>query len=443
MPFLIVSTSAEDEATIDIHMIKQDTRTRLNNPVIVSGIWHYVNVTPTSNDFEELTLKLFKGTSAPDSKDRDETNYYEWKYDVNTQQWTDVEEHSGYTYINPDLSQKNDNTYSFCVGVSQNVIAGDYYYLKNKNPIFYENLTLEIFKDGSKIYTGSVVVELNILGCAKTHGDKIIFNVDPFTEMIANGDDYIKIANTGNTPIKIEMNLGKHEDLIDIPNLGITIPPFDTLSLDGITLDSGSWKPGTKTIKDKKIEASIPSIYKITTAPLTFDPIPLLNAPDFEIRVGRDFYELEENIFDNTDITFQYPKTLSMYEGEEKDITLYVSGDGLVTLNFLTENIKIVKIVYENTQTSPPITINSKNTSEYPIKIKIQALRQDLDARLTYSLTYAGNTREFYTEITIGPPETTQTSETDFNTIQIIAIVGIFALVIIYMWNTRRRHRRY
>jgi hypothetical protein len=442
MPFLNIFVSADNEATINIHMIRQDARYRLNNPIVVGGLWHYINVTPSSTDFQELNLKLYKGSSMPSSDNRDKTNYYEWEYSENLQEWTDVESHGGFSYMNTDLCQKNSNTYSFCIGVSPTVVTEDYYYLKNRLPIYYENFSLKVYADDIEIYSGSVVIEEPMSGISKPHGDFIRFYVAPFTVMEANGDDYIKIENTGNTPLVIDIDYGNIADYINIPNLGTVVPPFSTLTLDGITLDSKSWKPGTIEVKGKTIDPSIPGVYIMTSAQISLLPVPGIQAPVIEIIIGRDknTYNLFE--YPDSDITFQYPKEFSMAEGETKEISVFISGDGFVSLDLTLENLKLITITYENKEVETPVIINSRNTSEFPVKIKFQALRENIDANIIYYLTYDGETKEFRTEVTVGPPDTSPTSEGEINLLQVAAIVGIFVLIILYLLNTRRKHNR-
>ena len=99
---VICSVSADNDVDINIHIIGEKTQIRFANPVIVAGIWHYINITLESQELQELSLKLYNGSSIPNLDERDETNYYEWKYDENSQQWTDLNEYGGYTYIEND-----------------------------------------------------------------------------------------------------------------------------------------------------------------------------------------------------------------------------------------------------------------------------------------------------------------------------------------------------
>ena len=101
----------------------------------------------------------------------------------------------------------------------------------------------------------------------------------------------------------------------------------------------------------------------------------------------------------------------------------------------------LIYFPYQNSEKSPPITINSKNTSEYLIKITIEALNEGMDGVLTYYLSYGEEIKTFSTIIEIGPPSSNPSSGGGINTLQVIAVVAIIGLVIFYMLNTRRKHR--
>ena len=132
----IPSAFAENNTSVKINMIKEKTETRFNNPIIVAGIWHYINITLENNEPQELILKLYKGDSMPTIGERNATNYYEWKYDINSQtSWIDLIEYDGRKYMNIDNCSENDDTYNFCVGIKDTLPGVPYY---------YENWTLDI-----------------------------------------------------------------------------------------------------------------------------------------------------------------------------------------------------------------------------------------------------------------------------------------------------------
>ena len=83
IPIISAFAYAQDNATIKIHIIGEQTQTRFGSPVVIAGIWHYFNVTTNDQDFQILNLKFYSGKSIPSEGQRDETNYYEWQYNKN------------------------------------------------------------------------------------------------------------------------------------------------------------------------------------------------------------------------------------------------------------------------------------------------------------------------------------------------------------------------
>ena len=67
MSFITCVAIADDQVSVEIHMIDQNSRQELSRPVIVTKIWHYINVTLDSDNFQQLTLEFYKGSSKPNS----------------------------------------------------------------------------------------------------------------------------------------------------------------------------------------------------------------------------------------------------------------------------------------------------------------------------------------------------------------------------------------
>ncbi|UCH71635.1 MAG: hypothetical protein JSW62_04350 [Thermoplasmatales archaeon] len=426
---LSVFSFADDTITIKIHMIDEETRTRFNDQVIVAGIWHYVNVTIDLQG-QELILKFYEGNSMPSESNRDENNYYEWKYD-NNQQWVDVKKYSGYTYINNGSCQKTGNTYSFCIGINSDAVAKD---------VGFKNWTLDVYKDGNKSYSETVVAETPVSGLGKSGYDTITFDIAPFTEMDDIGSGFFKIWNEGNTPLYVSIDYGAYNDVIEIGGFNETISPYNVSTYDGIIVHSESWKPGTIKIDAPLVRGTIPDHYIITTAPFTFSVESAIESPDLEIFVGHSNYELYE--FSDNNITFQYVENLEMSEGEIKDINVYISGNGILTLDLRSENLTILNVFSEDVEKSPPLTISSVDTSEHSVRVRVKALRENDVAFLYYHLEIDGKTQIFYTQINVGPPESTPEETAPFNTTQVVIVLMIVMIVILYMLYSRRRYRR-
>ena len=430
---LFSSVSADNDVTVNIHMIGEKTRTRFNNPLIVAGIWHHINITAENQEFNELSLKFYNGESIPVTGERNATNYYEWKYDENNQtSWIDIMEYDGRTYIDNANCLKNSKLYSFCVGIKDTFPDTAYH---------HENWTLEIYKDEDKIYSEDIVVEKPTVALAKSHADLIKFNVDPFTEMDAPGDDFFIVKNTGNIPLDINIDYGAYNDIIKENSFNMTISP-DSTNEYNITVQSEFWKPGVIEILGS-ISGSVSGSYIIITAIITFETSIKMNAPNLKISVGHNAYEITE--IKDTNIVFQHIKNIDMSEGEVKDIDVYVSGNGTVTLDIWSDerNVTILNVFSKNQEVETPLIINSVDTSEYAVTVKVEAIRENKIGFLYYNLEMDGETQIFVTQISVGPPSSTA-GETTSNTIPITTIILIicFMLVAGYMISSYMKHRR-
>ncbi len=425
------SINAEENIYLNIHMLGENARTSYGNKAIVAGIWHYINLTFENLAFQELILRFFQGNSIPAIALRDETNYYEWKYNKNTQLWTDAKEYGGYSYINESNCKKTSDTYSFCVGVKDTFPDINAY---------HENWTLEIYKDGIKLHIEIVTVEKPIIGIAKSHDDTISYNIDPFSETVfKNEKEYFIIKNTGNVPLDIFFNYGVYNDIIEITNFGKILSPNDSYNYY-VTLYSGSWKPGILQIQGLT-SASILNDLIITTAAITFNTNVTTISANLKISIGHSNYTIQEIM--GTHIVFQYEEELYMNEGQIRDITVYVSGEGKADLDISSdeENIKILKITSAD-QKGTPLTINSKNTSEYAITIRVEALRENKVGIITYKLAVDGKTETYHTSISIGPPLQQETVD-EINIPSTAIFVGLcFIFVIGYMISNQIRHKR-
>ena len=118
-----IVTSAEnikfEELAITVPSSEPKIRYNLN--VWVLGVWQYVNI--TLNDYsDEIAIVFYYGTIIADENDRDETNYYFWRYKQGN--WND--EFHGSKYIKKDLCSYSNNTYSFYIGIDQYSFSGNW-----------------------------------------------------------------------------------------------------------------------------------------------------------------------------------------------------------------------------------------------------------------------------------------------------------------------------
>ena len=254
--------------------------------------------------------------------------------------WQDIQKYGDREYINSTHSIKFENNYSFCVGIEDTFPA---------QPKFYhENWTLDVYLDTIKIYSETVVVEKPTAGFAKSHGDIIIFYVDPFTEMDASGHDYFRIDNTGNIPLRIDVDFGSYNNIFEY-NVNTILSQNNSMQFDPVIIHSESWPPGKKDIEGI-IKGEIPSSLIIPVATLTFGTSFGIDSPILRVVTAHANYQLEEFKEANETITFQYQKDLKMSENEIKDITVYFSGDGVINFDLESENITILKVLSNNNE---------------------------------------------------------------------------------------------
>jgi len=430
---LFFSANAANNITINISIFGGEKQTSFNNPVVVAGIWHYVNISRSNQNMDEFTFRLYKGYSVPSVTNRNETNYYEWRYDENNQTvWADI---SGYNvdYINSDYCSKNDDIYSFCIGIKDTLpnIVG-----------YYENWTTEVYENGNKLHSEDIVVETPTIGISFPHGtSSIIFNVDPFTEMVVTGDNFFKIGNTGNMPLYVNMDTIKYSN-IEIANLNDKFLPGETETLY-VTLHSESWPPGVMQMNVQLNASILKSCLVDTNAIITFPTSYVIDVPTLQIYVGHSNYKIEE--IQDTDITFQYLENINMNEGEIKDLKAYVSGDGPVSLEIWAdeENVKLLKLMDGNTEKNSPITFVSTISSERTITMKIEAVSEGKTGTITYRLTTGGVTKTYTTQVKIGPPasQNTESFTMSLSIVQIIVIILVI-VVVIYMFLSYLKHKR-
>ena len=419
---LVTPLSAADTVTVSVSMLQGEQQTLFGRPALVAGIWHYVNIT-TDQSYDELSVLFYKGIVLS-TGDKNETNYYEWKYDTNNAiVWYDV---SGYEiqYIKQNLCTKNTTQYSFCIGIKDTM----------PNIVDYsENWTMEITHQGTALYSERIVVEKPKTGVSLSKPDSIIFHVDPFTVMDAPGDTFFKIGNIGNIPLYVNRITGQY-DYIDITGINQEFVPSD-VTTEYVTVHSQSWPPGIKRIT-MELNGSYPRSYFVdTNATITLYSSFIIDVPQLVIYVGHSNFRIDEIL--GTGITFQYQETLTMNEGEKRDISAYVSGNGDVTVAILADekNISARKLYDGTTETHSPISFLSTNTTERTIVVTVEALSEGTIGLLNYQVTANGITKTYTTRISIGPPtaqENKGTTGVSLSLVQIIVILLVL-LVAAYM----------
>jgi len=114
---MLSANSIDDGAKsveIDICIPDESPRQAFDRPVLVAGVWHYVNIT-LEQSYSNVSIAAWRGGSAP--IERDYTNYYEWWSDG----WGGNE-----SYIDPSKCEKNGNTCSFYIGLDSRAYSGNW-----------------------------------------------------------------------------------------------------------------------------------------------------------------------------------------------------------------------------------------------------------------------------------------------------------------------------
>lgn len=410
-------------------MLHGEKQTHFDKPVLVAGIWHYLNIT-LDRTVDELTLRFYKGPTPP-TGNKNETNYYEWQYDsTNLFPWNDF---SGYgtKYIRQELCTQTDTLYSFCIGIKDfmpNIVG------------YFENWTIEVSLGETILESESIVVEKPKTGVSLSKPSSIIFHVDPFTIMDAQGDNFFKIGNIGNIPLSVYFDTEKYVT-VEISDVNKMFLPGETIT-HYVTVHSKSWPPGFKNIVIE-LNGSYPQSYFIdTNATVTLYTSFVIDVPQLVIYVGHSNYRIDE--IQGTGITFQYIEKLNMREGEIRDITAYVSGNGAVTVEIWADeqNLSALKLYDGTTETTSPLSFTSTNTSERELIVSVKALSEGRIGILTYRVTGNGVTKTYTTQVTIGPPASSGGEPASPTSIMQIVVIIIVLLVVIYMIVTYIRNKK-
>jgi hypothetical protein len=423
------------EIVVDVHILGESTQLSSGQQVLIAGIWHQINVTIEGLQPDTVTIKLYKGDTVP-TGDKNATNYYEWSYNSSYDfPWRDVIRHRGFHYIKNASCVKTGNLYSFCVGISDTL----------PNVVFYkEPWMLEVYGDNTRIYREEIIIEKQTKGIAKSHGDFISFYIDPFTEMIDAASDHIILKNTGNVPLEITIDYDPYNDLLEFTRFPQKISPYSNGEYY-IQLHSESWQPqlmsGTGVCEGK-----VPDylIVNDTDATVVLFSSLAIDGPSLKIFVGHSAYEL--NTLLGSDITFQYKKHINMLEGEIRDISVYLSGDGEVNLDIWADeqNVKIHQILSQQQEVESPFTMRSSSSYEHTIVIRVEAIRENHVGYIHYDIQHDGNTQSFETQITIEPPTSTSQEESSLNITSNMTIIVVICIVFVigYMVISQVRYRR-
>ncbi len=428
-PLLVQRGECASIDEITLHIIGETQRSRAGNPVLVAGVWHYLNITLVNSEPSKLTIIMYKGSTIPPIIERDEGTYYSWEYDGS---WKDTTGYGDniYSYITEANCNKIGKTYSFYIGIRSDVVQNI-----NIDEIDYDNWTLEIKADETAIHNISITVEEPVIGFASKSAE-FYLHCEPFTSTIIEPDHTFGIINLNNIPFSINLSYTQFADRIDTTNTESIVHPNQTTTHE-ITVTTPPWPPGIIAIEG--IVQVIPK-HILETGVVSLPTAPIQYFPLIKIYVGHSNYTIYES--PTTGIIFQYEEALDAEYDEIKNITTYLFGNGEATITLNCENATLLNIFHEDTLIEQmPFTIQSTNTSEQRIVSQIHFTQENTIAEITYQLELDGEIQTFKTEINVGP-KTIIEEETSDNTLLIIAIGICTVFVIGYMIYSQMKYRR-
>lgn len=427
-------TTADDTITVTISIIDQPAQFEKGVPKIIAGLWHTVTFEHIDTINQELLLTLYKGTTYP--YQNNETNFYQWNYDpTTTNPWQKTTSYGNET-INQELCGTHSNKVTFCIGVPDTL----------PNQIFYNELwTLTISTPEKELYKNEIYLEKPTRGFAKSHGDRLSFSVDPFTEMITEASDYLILKNTGNVPLNITLDFKLLNRLITYTESSKQISAFEKQNFK-LELNAPSWKP--QRIQQAGTASAVVSAHYLLDEEASGTAISLqtalvIDVPTLNVFVGHNNFQLT-TLNSSTGFSFQYQKSLSMNEGEIKTINSYLSGKGTATVTIeANDNVTILEINRNELPVTSPITVISTDNEEQFISIKLKALSENRNGKLTYTIEHEKNVETFTTIISVGPPDSDDQPTAIGATSPVILIV-LFSLIVAagYMLYTYLIHGR-
>ena len=416
--------------SVVIHIPGEQERERFNEKVMVTGLWHYVNVTLDETVIpSRVALVMYRGDVTPSEKN--EETYYSWEYDG--EMWRDNMGYGGdsYTYIDETKCARIESTYVFYVATDD--------FVSNEDPevVDYENWTLAVKIDDKEIFSTPVVMEEPVAGVGVTRAD-FTLNIEPFTQTVLKPMQEFVTTNTGNVPLYLSVSYGKFDDLITTSNVNITLHPGETIR-HSVEVTTREWRPGYIYISGC---LSADAMYVVPTGFISLETsYTFEKVPHVMIQVGHSNYELEE--LESAEITFQYKKNVEMDCGETRNITAYICGEGNVTLSIVNSNITLLNVwsngvLVEDVQS---FMVHSRNTSEHLIVVQLQATKPNVTAYLTYTLDVDGMLYTYTTVIAVGPKPSPHEGYVE-NTVAYImvglAVVGVLG----YIAYSQVRYRR-
>jgi len=411
---------ATEEVSLSINIIDQEPHIDQGRYVIVADIWNDIIVSYDTQKYDSISLTIFKGKIEPIQQNF--TNFFSWTYNkINILHWQSDTVY-GAEYLQSESCLITDTFVKFRVGIKDTL----------PDEIFYQQFwTLQVKVNNVIIHSEEIIVEKPTRGFAKSHGDHISFQVDPFTSLQAKASDYIILKNTGNVPLEISLTYDALDNYLEYIEQAKTISPYCSQTYSTV-LNAPSWQPQRieKTgLATAKAPSSIIIEDETSGSSISLKTALVIDPPPIHIFVGHSTHVLE-TLNEKTGFSFQYSKSITIKEGETKTLNAYVSGEGTATIAIsVNKNLNLKSIRLNGNELNTPLKVTSLDDKEQVISFDIQSISENNDGVVYYSIETEGETQTFSTNVQVIMP----IIEYDDIVMQGTSIITVFVIIVLIL----------
>ena len=410
--------SAQDTALIDItlHIPNGEIQNQYGKSMWIRGIWHYLNFS-LDRKLNLVTILFYYSEIPSIPVKKNETNYYQWRFD------NGAFEDNQYTndFINKENCLQDEAFYSFYIGVDQSAAVG--------------NWTLILSTDEQQILTQSIYVD-NAVSSLSLKTIPVNIHAEPFTADIYYPEEDFTVENWGNVPLQLMVDFGGYADIFSTIHTDEILKQGQSKRLRILLNSKSSWPPSIRTITSDEMSV-------IGEVQHVIPPKNIVNLIESNVSIGlpiiiyvaRSGYQLDSL---PPNIIFQYIERVDLYYNEIQDIYVYISGEGVITVDIDSENLDVLKIISGTVEVQTPFIVNSIETAEHPIIVRVKGIMPNSTAYLHYNLEIDGDIQEFTTIVNIGSFQPREEIPIDTLLITVFFVI----IVIIYILYTQMKHMK-
>jgi len=379
--------------TVEVSIPGEPARTADGSPLMITGLWHYVNVTL---DVQTATVDLTLYEGAVEPAEKNASNYYHWAKDAQGWKALHVEE-LGYpdsvvVTENPDGSTSTHNfTYKQSISPSKCSVSGAHlaFYVGVHEMALKGDWTMDI--NGFQ-----TVLELEgpDMGFGLSRPD-YAFDATVGSDDKLGSDLSMTSRNLGNVPIKLSFSASHLEDAFRLTNGTKTLKVGEE-GLHYLSFQpNGSW---ASLYLDVTVKVWGSMLY---TIPGQFSYAHHIEHP-VKVKVVLAREGLETAIVGG--VMFQYEKTLRIPAGKPHDVKVYATGSGDAGVTAVTDKLDIESVSVDGTVTSQPAAI-PLNGTEKVLALKVMPRTENIQGSIVYEASAGGETSFFTTAVEVGETE--------------------------------------